>query len=161
MNFDLDYCAGDNKINWFPDYYPMISTETCIHVDLKWGHQRKYGGRIACQWLLSCLRVISHGFQIQSCVGVEQWVRGGYCGSRGAVRETLVFNLLFFIVNYQELFGAVQITPLSSGYCLGSSNWIIQSHYEKVAYVSGSSLLTTHPQVTINNWKHALFQPLW
>ncbi|XP_055495206.1 integrator complex subunit 9 [Leucoraja erinacea] len=45
-----------------------------------------------------------------------------------------------------ELFGAVQITPLSSGYCLGSSNWIIQSHYEKVAYVSGSSLLTTHPQ---------------
>lgn len=45
-----------------------------------------------------------------------------------------------------ELFGAVQITPLSSGYSLGSSNWIIQSHYEKVSYVSGSSLLTTHPQ---------------
>lgn len=47
----------------------------------------------------------------------------------------------------QELFGAVQISPLSSGYSLGSSNWIIQSHHEKVAYVSGSSLLTTHPQV--------------
>ncbi|XP_069461801.1 integrator complex subunit 9 isoform X2 [Ambystoma mexicanum] len=45
-----------------------------------------------------------------------------------------------------ELFGAVQITPLSSGYALGSSNWIIQSHHEKVSYVSGSSLLTTHPQ---------------
>uniref|UniRef100_A0A6Q2Z3G2 Integrator complex subunit 9 n=1 Tax=Esox lucius TaxID=8010 RepID=A0A6Q2Z3G2_ESOLU len=45
-----------------------------------------------------------------------------------------------------ELFGAVQVTPLSSGYSLGSSNWIIQSHYEKVSYVSGSSLLTTHPQ---------------
>ncbi|XP_075000914.1 integrator complex subunit 9 isoform X4 [Calonectris borealis] len=45
-----------------------------------------------------------------------------------------------------ELFGAVQVTPLSSGYALGSSNWIIQSHYEKVSYVSGSSLLTTHPQ---------------
>uniref|UniRef100_A0A4W4F5K6 Integrator complex subunit 9 n=1 Tax=Electrophorus electricus TaxID=8005 RepID=A0A4W4F5K6_ELEEL len=45
-----------------------------------------------------------------------------------------------------ELFGAVQVTPLSSGYSLGSSNWIIQSHFEKVSYVSGSSLLTTHPQ---------------
>lgn len=47
----------------------------------------------------------------------------------------------------QELFGAVQVSPLSSGYSLGSSNWIIQSHHEKVSYVSGSSLLTTHPQV--------------
>ncbi|KAG8543757.1 hypothetical protein GDO81_023756, partial [Engystomops pustulosus] len=45
-----------------------------------------------------------------------------------------------------ELFGAVQVTPLSSGYALGSSNWIIQSHHEKISYVSGSSLLTTHPQ---------------
>lgn len=45
-----------------------------------------------------------------------------------------------------ELFGAVLVTPLSSGYALGSSNWTIQSHYEKVSYVSGSSLLTTHPQ---------------
>lgn len=50
---------------------------------------------------------------------------------------------------FQELFGAVQVTPLSSGYALGSSNWIIQSHYEKVSYVSGSSLLTTHPQVQL------------
>lgn len=48
---------------------------------------------------------------------------------------------------FQELFGAVQVSPLSSGYSLGSSNWIIQSHHEKVSYVSGSSLLTTHPQV--------------
>ncbi|EMP32547.1 Integrator complex subunit 9 [Chelonia mydas] len=47
---------------------------------------------------------------------------------------------------HKELFGAVHVTPLSSGYALGSSNWIIQSHYEKVSYVSGSSLLTTHPQ---------------
>ncbi|XP_077345385.1 integrator complex subunit 9 isoform X2 [Lithobates pipiens] len=45
-----------------------------------------------------------------------------------------------------ELFGVVLVTPLSSGYALGSSNWIIQSHHEKVSYMSGSSLLTTHPQ---------------
>lgn len=54
---------------------------------------------------------------------------------------------MFSVWFFQELFGAVQVTPLSSGYALGSSNWIIQSHYEKVSYVSGSSLLTTHPQV--------------
>lgn len=59
-------------------------------------------------------------------------------------------NLLPRLVTFvllQELFGAVQVSPLSSGYSLGSSNWIIQSHHEKVSYVSGSSLLTTHPQV--------------
>lgn len=60
----------------------------------------------------------------------------------------------FLISCPQELFGAVQITPLSSGYSLGSSNWIIQSHYEKVSYVSGSSLLTTHPQVIQHSPAH-------
>uniref|UniRef100_A0A8C5I521 Integrator complex subunit 9 n=1 Tax=Gouania willdenowi TaxID=441366 RepID=A0A8C5I521_GOUWI len=64
----------------------------------------------------------------------------------------LMTNLNIMIKNQEvvgfflELFGAVQISPLSSGYSLGSSNWIIQSHHEKVSYVSGSSLLTTHPQ---------------
>lgn len=57
----------------------------------------------------------------------------------------LFFSVMYFL--FQELFGAVQVSPLSSGYSLGSSNWIIQSHHEKVSYVSGSSLLTTHPQV--------------
>lgn len=38
------------------------------------------------------------------------------------------------------------MTPVSSGYCLGSSNWIINSGHEKIAYISGSSTLTTHPQ---------------
>lgn len=56
------------------------------------------------------------------------------------------FSRMTFLF-FQELFGAVQVSPLSSGYSLGSSNWIIQSHHEKVSYVSGSSLLTTHPQV--------------
>ena len=38
------------------------------------------------------------------------------------------------------------MSPASSGYCLGSSNWIISSDFERVAYVSGSSTLTTHPR---------------
>ena len=35
---------------------------------------------------------------------------------------------------------------VSSGYCIGSSNWVINSGFEKIAYVSGSSTLTTHPR---------------
>ena len=55
------------------------------------------------------------------------------------------------VVLFQELFGTVQVTTLSSVCALGSSNWIIQSCYEKVSYVSGSSLLTAHPQVILNS----------
>ncbi|KAL1123383.1 hypothetical protein AAG570_002465 [Ranatra chinensis] len=53
------------------------------------------------------------------------------------------------VVGYDEkrdVYGALNVTAVSSGYCLGSSNWIISSDYEKVAYVSGSSTLTTHPR---------------
>ncbi|XP_018344280.1 PREDICTED: integrator complex subunit 9 [Trachymyrmex septentrionalis] len=55
-----------------------------------------------------------------------------------------------------DIYGALIVTPISSGFCLGSSNWLISSDHEKVAFVSGSSTLTTHPkpmdQVTL---KHA------
>lgn len=53
------------------------------------------------------------------------------------------------MVGYNEkldVYGAVGVMAVSSGYCLGSSNWVISSHYEKVTYVSGSSTLTTHPR---------------
>lgn len=62
------------------------------------------------------------------------------------------------LVGYDEkldIYGALAVTPISSGYCLGSSNWLISSDHEKVAYVSGSSTLTTHPrpmdQTTLKN----------
>ncbi|XP_063226074.1 integrator complex subunit 9 [Bacillus rossius redtenbacheri] len=45
-----------------------------------------------------------------------------------------------------DVYGALTVMAVSSGYCLGSSNWVIDSMYEKVAYVSGSSTLTTHPR---------------
>ncbi|XP_022781258.1 integrator complex subunit 9 homolog [Stylophora pistillata] len=51
-------------------------------------------------------------------------------------------------VGYSEridLFGILKLTPLSSGYCLGSCNWVIESDYEKVSYISCSSTFTTHP----------------
>ncbi|XP_063699216.1 integrator complex subunit 9 [Culicoides brevitarsis] len=45
-----------------------------------------------------------------------------------------------------DIYGALQVTAISSGYCLGSSNWIICSGHEKISYISGSSTLTTHPR---------------
>lgn len=62
------------------------------------------------------------------------------------------------ITGYDEkldVFGALQITPVSSGFCLGSSNWVLSSGHEKISYISGSSTLTTHPrpinQVALKN----------
>lgn len=45
-----------------------------------------------------------------------------------------------------DIYGALQVTAISSGYCLGSSNWVISSGHEKISYISGSSTLTTHPR---------------
>lgn len=54
------------------------------------------------------------------------------------------------LLSSQDIYGTLKITPVSSGYCLGSSNWIIMSDYEKIVYVSGSSTLTTHPRFEIS-----------
>ncbi|XP_077799490.1 integrator complex subunit 9 isoform X2 [Macaca mulatta] len=80
---------------------------------------------------------------LKDAVEVSTWRR---CYTMQEVNSALSKIQLVGYSQKIELFGAVQVTPLSSGYALGSSNWIIQSHYEKVSYVSGSSLLTTHPQ---------------
>merc|ERR1719193_1891731 len=54
-----------------------------------------------------------------------------------------------------DCFGLIQVTPVSSGYCIGSCNWIISTGYEKIVYISASSTLTTHPksidQLSIKN----------
>ncbi|WAR10506.1 INT9-like protein [Mya arenaria] len=44
------------------------------------------------------------------------------------------------------VFGALTVMCCSSGYSLGSCNWIIHSDYEKICYVSATSTLTTHPK---------------
>lgn len=53
------------------------------------------------------------------------------------------------IAGYDEkidIFGALTVSAISSGFCLGSSNWVISSGHEKISYISGSSTLTTHPR---------------
>lgn len=44
-----------------------------------------------------------------------------------------------------DLFGSLEVTAVSSGYCLGSCNWVMETKYSKFAYVSSSSTFTTHP----------------
>ncbi len=47
----------------------------------------------------------------------------------------------------KDVFGKVFVSPVSSGYCIGSSNWVITgSESEKIGYIGGSSTLTTHPR---------------
>ncbi|KAH7969080.1 hypothetical protein HPB52_014524 [Rhipicephalus sanguineus] len=53
------------------------------------------------------------------------------------------YNYLFCL---QDVFGMVQVSAVSSGYCLGSCNWIVTADHEKIVYMSGSSTLTTHPK---------------
>ena len=43
-----------------------------------------------------------------------------------------------------DLFSSQKATPLSSGYCLGSCNWVLQDEYRRVCYLSSSSVLTTN-----------------
>lgn len=42
-----------------------------------------------------------------------------------------------------DVFGALEVRPISSGYCLGSANWVLSTGLEKICYISGSSTLTT------------------
>lgn len=42
-----------------------------------------------------------------------------------------------------DVYGALEISPISSGFCLGSANWIMTTGMEKISYISGSSTLTT------------------
>ena len=53
------------------------------------------------------------------------------------------------VVGYNEkidIFGCLEATALSSGHSIGSCNWIINTEYEKIVYLSSSSTLTTHPK---------------
>ncbi len=38
------------------------------------------------------------------------------------------------MVVFQDIFGSLDVMAVSSGYCIGSCNFVIQSDYEKVSY---------------------------
>jgi len=53
------------------------------------------------------------------------------------------------VVNYSQsidIFGLFEVSAHSSGFCIGSCNWVLQSDHEKIVYMSQTSLLTSHPK---------------
>uniref|UniRef100_A0A2C9L1D1 Beta-Casp domain-containing protein n=1 Tax=Biomphalaria glabrata TaxID=6526 RepID=A0A2C9L1D1_BIOGL len=72
-----------------------------------------------------------------------------YTGFKGTIYMT---EPTFYIGSYafkqkeKDIFGALTVSPASSGCCIGSCNWIINSKYEKICYIAGTSTLTTHPR---------------
>lgn len=53
------------------------------------------------------------------------------------------------VVNFSQsidIFGLYEVSAHSSGYCIGSCNWVLKSDHEKIVYMSQTSLLTTHPK---------------
>lgn len=43
-----------------------------------------------------------------------------------------------------NVLGLIQVTPVSSGLSIGSTNWILQTDFHKISYLSSSSLYATH-----------------
>lgn len=53
------------------------------------------------------------------------------------------------VVNFSQsidIFGLFEISAHSSGFCIGSCNWVLKSCHEKIVFMSHTSLLTTHPK---------------
>ena len=61
-------------------------------------------------------------------------------------RLTMFFPAYFFL---QNLFGLMEAEAVSSGYTLGSCNWLLRCNGVKMVYLSASSLLTTHAEVSL------------
>ena len=43
-----------------------------------------------------------------------------------------------------DILGLIQVTAVSSGYGIGSTNWVLQTPFYKINYISSSSLYATH-----------------
>ena len=58
------------------------------------------------------------------------------CVGPGGKPKLLVFSCIGSFL-FQNLFGALTAMASSSGYSLGSCNWVIHSEYEKVHILNG------------------------
>lgn len=61
------------------------------------------------------------------------------------IDEISILIRIFFFLS-QDIYGLLTVTPTCSGYLLGSCNWLIESNSTKVVYISGSSVIRTHPK---------------
>ncbi|XP_074594510.1 integrator complex subunit 9 [Brevipalpus obovatus] len=44
-----------------------------------------------------------------------------------------------------DIFGSFSVSAHSSGCCIGSCNWVVETAHKKIVYLSSTSTLTTHP----------------
>ncbi|CAL8143878.1 unnamed protein product [Orchesella dallaii] len=65
--------------------------------------------------------------------------------SKKAISDALLRVRIVGFNENTDIFGKVEATAVSSGFSLGSCNWILKSESQKVVYVTSSSTLTTHP----------------
>lgn len=80
---------------------------------------------------------------LNECIKPKSW---RHIFSTEAVQASLARVQMAGYDEKLDIFGALQAMPISSGFCLGSSNWVLSSGHERIAYVSGTSTLTTHPR---------------
>ncbi|CAL4069691.1 unnamed protein product, partial [Meganyctiphanes norvegica] len=66
--------------------------------------------------------------------------------SMKAINEAMSHVQIVAYNEKKDICGALKVTAVSSGFCMGSCNWLIATQHEKLAYLSGSSTLTTHPR---------------
>lgn len=45
-----------------------------------------------------------------------------------------------------DLFGRLRVSAHSSGYCIGSCNWLLETPYDNIVYMSRSTSFTAHPK---------------
>jgi len=43
-----------------------------------------------------------------------------------------------------DILGLIEVIPVSSGFTIGSTNWVLQTSYHKISYISSSSMFATH-----------------
>lgn len=68
------------------------------------------------------------------------------CYTRHDINSSLARVQLVGYNERRDIYGALTVLACSSGYSIGSCNWVITSEYEKICYVAGTSTLTTHPK---------------
>ena len=100
------------------------------------GHQVEGGG------VAAAAAAVRHQGRGEVAAALHQGAHGGQLvpgadGKLGILSTKIDWHPLIVQVGFNEktsIFGLVEISPVSLGYCLGSCNWLITTGYEKVMF---------------------------
>lgn len=67
-----------------------------------------------------------------------------YCETIVSRNFYFIFLEQIFVVGFKLINGILRITACSSGYLIGSCNWIIQTEVDKIGYLAASSSRSSH-----------------